>query len=942
MRIRTCHKIQVLCLLCALGQPAAARPVPDKGIHAVRLACEMRCDPQGIDALHPRLSWEVAGQRRDIRQTAYQVLVASTPEKLRRNDGDLWSTGKINRSASIQIPYEGRTLSAGTRCFWKVRIWTTKGASPWSAPASWSMGLLSTRDWHGRWIGLDRAFPWDSAETLFSRLSARYFRKAFRATGPVERATLSISGLGFYDLYINGRRIGDQVLAPIPTDYTKRVLYNTFDVTSALQHGENVLGVVLGNGLFFTMRQHYKPDKIKNFGYPKMLLELDIHYHDGTTRRVVSDSTWKVTADGPVRSDNLYDGEEYDATREMPGWNLPGFDDRRWLKAQHVQPPGGRLEAEMEEPVNVMDTLRPVSLHYLRPGVYILDMGQNMTGWLRIHVTGKRGQAVTLRFAESLQANGEVATANLRDARATDVYRLKGEGEESWAPDFVYHGFRYVEISGYPGTPALSDFTGEVVYNAVRSTGSFRSDNEILNQVYHNAEWSILGDYKGIPVDCPQRNERMPWLGDRAVSAYGESFVADNEKLYASWLRDIDEAQTPDGVIPDVAPAFWHYYTDDVTWPATFFTVAAMLYRQYGDLRPLSAHYGSMCRWLSHIREKYMRDDLIPRDKYGDWCMPPAVTDLIHATDSDRITDGTLIATAYYYHLLRLTSRSARLLDKPGEARSFDSLADRIRLAFNRKFLDDSKGYYSNGTVTANILPLYFGITPQKDTGRVFAHIVRTITDVYHRHVSTGVIGTAWLMRTLTRYGRPDLAADLATTTSYPGWGYMAASGATTTWELWNGNKANPRMSSRNHVMLLGDLVVWLYEDVAGIKTAPDEPGFGGIVMKPGLTDSVRYVDAAYHSVHGLISSRWKAEGTRFVWDVMIPGNTHALVYVPNITAAAITESGRPAKQATGVRFVAEKDGYALYRVGSGHYHFESILPTSSNTLLRSSKKENL
>lgn len=897
------------------------------------LRCEMLTNPLGIDVTHPRLSWEIYGNQRGILQNAYQIIVSSSMQKLNKGEGDLWNSGKVESDQSVNVSYSGKRLQSSIQCYWKIRIWTNHGDSTWSQPEYWSMGLLQESDWKTKWIGLDRSFPWDSAHTRFSRLSARYFRKEFDAAKEIKRAVVYVTGLGFYQLYINGKRIGEQVLTPAPTDYTKSVLYNTYNVTNEIRKGENVIGTVLGNGLFFTMRQNYKPYKIKNFGYPKMLLQLEIYYAGGTTQIIKSDSTWKVTADGPIRMDNIYDGEEYDATKEMPGWSLPGFNDSKWLHVQLVSPPGGKLEAQMNEEVRVMDTIKPVSIYYLRPGVYIMDMGQNMAGWIKMRVKGNKGRYVTLRFGETLQANGEIATANFRDAKATYVYRLNGKGEEIFQPSFVYQGFRYVEITNYPGKPALSDFTGEVVYDGLTTAGEFKTSNQTINQIYHNAYWSICSNYKGIPVDCPQRNERMPWLGDRAVSSYGESFIFDNEKLYAQWLNDIQQSQTTEGVIPDVAPAFWHYYTDDITWPATYFLVANMLYHQYGDIRPIEKHYASMKEWIIHIRKKYLpagetgtKDYLIPKDKYGDWCMPPIHPELIHAVDSSRITSGELIATAYYYHLLELMGEYAQLLNKPSDAKQYDALAKKIKVAFNQKYLNMKSGVYDNNTVTANLLPLYFNITPESEKGKVFQNVANEITNIYHDHVSTGVIGTGWLLRSLTEYGRPDLAYKIVTIRTYPGWGYMAASGATTTWELWNGNKANPEMSSRNHVMLLGDLIVWMYEDVAGIKNDVNSPGFKKIVMKPLLTDSLQYVDASYHSIHGLIKSDWKRSDHHFYWNISVPGNTQAMIYIPAAEADKIRESGKKVSDIEGVKFIKMKNGRAEFEIGSGNYAFESQL----------------
>lgn len=923
MNKRSKYFLAVLCMFFFL--PIMGMGKKEK-IYLQNLRCELSVNPLGIDVVKPRLSWEIYGNGRGIEQTHYQIVVASSKEKLLNGIGDIWNSGKVKSDQSIHVVYAGSVLKSGSKYFWRARVWTNKGASSWSKVQYWTMGLLNPEDWKAAWIGLDRSFPWDNAKAQFSRLSARYFRKEFKCTKNIQSATVFICGLGYYQLYLNGRRIGHQVLTPSPTDYTKSVLYNTYDVTDDVKTGKNAIGTILGNGLFFTMRQNYKTYKIRNFGFPKMILQLEIKYADGTKKTIVSNSSWKVTADGPMRTNNIYDGAEYDARKTMPGWNTVAFNDTTWLPVELVSAPGGRLKAQMSEKVKVMDTINPVTIHYLRPGVYIMDMGQNMAGWIKMKVKGKRGRQVTLRFAETLQQNGELATTNLREAKATDVYTLSGEGLEVWEPAFVYHGFRYVEITNYPGIPDKANFSGMVVYDGLKTTGNFESSNTLLNKIYHNACWGINSNYKGLPVDCPQRDERMPWMGDRTMSSYGESFIFGNAKLYAQWLEDIDEAQTADGIIPDVAPAFWKYYIDDVAWPAAYFQVAEMLYHQYGLLRPIEKHYPSMKRWVRHIERSYMENYLIYDDKFGDWCMPPKYTELIHAKEPSRITDGTLIGTAYYYHILDLMSRFAERLNKKEDRLEYLTLAGKIRSAFNKKFLNKTTGQYSNNTVTANLLPLIFGITPQAYLQEVFDNIVKKTIKAYDRHISTGTLGTQWIMRGITKYGRPDLAFSIVNTTEYPGWGYMVANGATTIWELWNGDKANPWMCSRNHVMLLGDLVVWYFEDVAGIKSSVTAPGFKQIIMKPQLTDSLQFVDASYHSVHGLITSNWEKNDKAFYWDISIPGNTSAVVYLPASSPQSVTENGISIDNADNVKFEKMKNGFAIIKLKSGHYEFKSLL----------------
>jgi alpha-L-rhamnosidase len=889
-----------------------------------KLRCEMLVNPQGIDVTQPRLSWQLNSSGRNIKQTAYEVLVASSAAKLAANQGDLWTSGKVNSSESIMVRYQGKALKSGTACFWKVKVYTNNGDSNWSQPGRWSMGLLLPADWKAKWIGWEKGFAWDSV-SKFSRLSARYYRKEFSAANQVKRATAYISGLGHYELYVNGAHIGDQVLAEMPTDYNKSVQYSTYDVTTNVKAGKNAVAAVLGNGRYFTMRPKYKPKKVKEFGFPKMLLQLDIEYQDGHHQLVVSDQTWRMTADGPIRSNNEYDGEEYDARKELTGWNKAGYQDTKWFKPELTPVPTGTLMAQMSEPIKVMQTLQPKKISELKPGTWIMDMGQNMTGWIKIKVKGKRGDKVTLRFAETLQKDGSLYVANLRDAKVTDVYTLKGGTEETWHPVFVFHGFRYVEVTGYPGKPTENNFTGEVVYDALATTGSFETSNDVINQVYQNTWWGVAGNYKGMPIDCPQRNERMPWLGDRATGSLGESFIFDNEKLYAKWLNDIEESQTPEGAIPDVAPAYWNYYSDNMTWPGTYILIADMLYKQYGDVRPIELHYASMKKWLTYMRTKYMKDYIVTKDKYGDWCVPPESLELIHAKDSSRTTNGQLISTAYYHRMLFLMKRFAKLLNKEQDAQEFSALSVKIADAFNAKFYNAQTQQYDNGTVTANLLPLYFDITPVANRKAVFNNIVQRVLTTDKGHIGTGVIGTQWLMRCLTEYGRPDLSYRLATNKDYPSWGYMAERGATTIWELWNGDTANPSMNSGNHVMLLGDLIVWYYQNLAAIKAGINQPGFKQIIMKPTLVDGLKYVTASYQTPYGLVKSAWK-KGSNFNWEVSIPANSTALISVPAKSVDEVTESGKKASTAEGLKFVKMDGGMAVFEAGSGNYSFKSDL----------------
>jgi alpha-L-rhamnosidase len=638
----------------------------------------------------------------------------------------------------------------------------------------------------------------------------------------------------------------------------------------------------------------------------------------------VSDETWKLNVDGPIRTNNEYDGEEYDAIKEFAGWNNIGFNDSKWLKPELVAAPPGKIVAQMAESMKVMKTINPVTIKQATNGKYILDMGQNFAGWLQIKVQGKRGQKVQLRFAESLKSDGELFTANLRDAKVTDIYTLKGAGVETWHPTFVYHGFRYVEVTGFPGRPTTNDFEGMLIYDSFETTGSFVTSNEVINSIYKNAWWGIASNYKGMPIDCPQRNERQPWLGDRVIGAIGESYLFDNAKLYAKWMQDIEESQTEEGAIPDVAPAFWNYYSDDVTWPAAFITISNNLYNQFGDITPIQKHYAAMKKWMEYMRNKYMKDYIVTRDKYGDWCVPPEDLKLTHAKDSSRLTDGKLIATAYYFKLLSYIQRFAKLTGNDADVNEYELLAENMKKSFHIKFYNPLQNGYSNNTITANLLPLYFGICPDSLKEKVFANIYQKIRVESKDHISTGLIGTQYLMRGLTEYNNTNLAFTLASNTTYPSYGYMVANGATTIWELWNGNTADPGMNSQNHVMMLGDLLIWYYESLAGIRTDKTSVGFKKIIMKPSLPDNLQFVNASYKSIHGLINSNWKKNDDTFEWTISIPANTSATVYIPARSLSDVMESGQDLSKIEGVQSLKFENGLAIVQVGSGQYKFVS------------------
>lgn len=913
-------------------------------LHPKDLRCENLIDPLGIDVITPRLSWYSESQQRDQKQTAYQVLVASSLAKLNANEGDLWNSKKISSDQSVNIIYEGTKLTSGMQCFWKVKVWNGKNnASEWSKTAKWSIGLLSKKDWgSASWIGLDKAIGSDEPDSEHTKLSARMLRKEFETNKRIKRATAYICGLGLFELYFNGQKIGNQVLTPALSEYPERSFYMTFDVTKELIEGKNAVGVILGNGRFFAMR-HTVPTKTETYGFPKMIFRLNIEYTDNTTQSIVSDTSWSITTDGPIRANNEYDGEYYDARKEMPGWDKAGFNDTNpangttasagqagWMRAEKVADPSAKLSAQMIAPIKIMQTMKPRSVKEIRPGVYIYDMGQNMVGWVSLKVQAKRGTKVQMRFAETLKADGDLYTANLRSAEQTDIYIAKGGALERWEPSFTYHGFRYVELTGYPGKPDLNTIEGKVVYDDVRTIGNFSCSSDIINKIYKAAYWGIRGNYRSIPTDCPQRDERQGWLGDRSMNSYGESYIFDNNMLYANWMTDIADAQKASGSLPDVAPAYWQIYSDNMTWPSSLIIIPDHLYRQFGNLKVIADNYDAMKKWLFYMRDKYMKNYLLPKDSYGDWCMPPKNPKSIHSKDPNRLTPGDFIGSAYFYHCLKLMEFNAHLLNKVEDENEYASLADKVRDAINNTYLHkDSLPtgqaglFYANNTVTANALALSFGIPPKEIRAKVFDNLIYVTTHVYKSHTSTGLVGGQWIMRTLTSNGRPDLAFKIATNKDYPSWGYMIENGATTIWELWNGNTAAPDMNSGNHLMLLGDLIIWYYEDLAGIKSDPINPGFKHIIIKPYPVGNLESVKASCLSSYGMIKSEWNLKDAQFSWNISIPANTTATI-IPAEKEDDITENAKEVSRSERVKFVKFENGSAIYDISSGNYHFNS------------------
>jgi len=584
-----------------------------------------------------------------------------------------------------------------------------------------------------------------------------------------------------------------------------------------------------------------------------------------------------------------------------------------------MEAPKGKLVAQLSPSLKVIEEIRPISVKATDGGKYIVDMGQNMVGLFQVRLKGKKDQPITMRFAEVLKpGTNELYMDNLRSALVTDIYTPAVDGAFTWEPLFVYHGFRFAEISGLDYEPTAADFTGKVVYDEMVTSGTFETSNELINKLYVNSYWGIRGNYRGMPTDCPQRDERLGWLGDRTTGAYGESFIFNNALMYKKWLVDIEESMNENGSISVVSPRYWTIYNDDVTWPAAYFYVADMLYTQFGDDYSIKTRYPSMKRWINHMVSNNMEDYILTKDTYGDWCMPPESPELIHSKDPSRKTNGQVLSTTVFYSILQLMEKFAGMSGLPNDVKEYNELAGKIRDAYNKKFFNPETAQYDNNTVTANLLSLQLGLVPAGYEEKVFTNVVEKTEVDCKGHVSAGVLGIQHLMRGLTEHGNLELAYKIVTNETYPSWGYMIRNGATTIWELWNGDTADPAMNSRNHVMLLGDLLIWFYEDLAGIKNDPSSVGFKKIWLEPVFPEKLDHVKASYDSPYGTIASHWQRTGDQLTWKITIPANTTATVKLPsrfNIKP----ETGLP-----GIHSVNETAGSVMIELGSGAYIFKS------------------
>ena len=881
------------------------------------LRCEYRISPLSIDVELPRLNWRIESNGRGQRQTAYQILVASSVDRLNADNGDLWNSGKVSTDQTIHIIYDGRALYSRMECYWKVRVWDGSGrVSAYSSPALWRMGLLSRSDWKAQWIGLKSTSTDDCKAQGIQGRPAPLFRKEFTLRKKMKRTMLYATARGVYTMRLNGSRIGTNLLAPEWTDYNKRIQYQTYDVTDMLRDGSNCLGAIVGDGWYRGFIGYRKTGN--SYGdQTGLLLQMHIEYDNGDEEIVTTDSTWKCTA-GSIRCADLLMGEHCDARKDVGRWDTAGYIDDNWRSADILEETTVRLVAQPSEPVQITQLLPPQTMTEPVRGVYVFDLGQNITGFCRLAVSGPAGTVVTLRYAEMLNPDGTIYKANLRRAKATDTYVLSGNAREVFEPQFTFHGFRYVEVTGYPGTPTLDAIAGCAIHSALPMTGVFQCSDPLVNRLQSNITWSQRDNFLSIPTDCPQRDERLGWLGDGQIFVRTAAFNMDIAAFMTKWMVDIEDGQTPEGAFKDTSPYVEGFGGDGAPgWGDAGVIIPWTVYQCYGDTRIIERHYDAMGRWMRYIsdgNQNYLRKNRL-NNNYGDWL----------SVNAD--TPKDVLATAYWAYDALLMSRMAKAIGRLDDERAYKDLFRNIKAAFQREYVS-SDGHILGNTQTCYALALSMDLVPEE----LREHTARNLVDDImkrDRHVSTGFIGVKHLNPVLSEAGYAEVAYRLLNTTTYPSWGYPVKHGATTIWERWDGwteekGFQDAEMNSFNHYAL-GSVGEWLYGFVAGIELDPERPGYKHSIIHPHPGGGLTFARAEYRSIHGTIVSHWKHEDLLFTLDITIPGNTSATVFIPTTDGTSLRESSNPADNVDDIRFLRYEKGCTLYEVGSGQYSFTSI-----------------
>ena len=909
------------------------------GLRVENLRCEYRENPIGIDATAPRLGWQLQSDERGQRQTAYRILVASSAGLLKQGQGDLWDSGMVNSDQSLHIRYAGKPLTAREQCFWQVQAWDKDGqASHWSPTAMWEIGLPSAKDWSDAdWIQVATdprhspltKRPVQIKEMKQPRLAEAFpaplFRREFTVKAGLTRARAYVCGLGYNEVYVNGRRSGDALLDPGQMTYDVRAFYVTHDLTKLLQRGTNAVAFMLGSG-FYGQNHAFNTTGL-GYDRPTLIAKIVLDYADGTTQVIATDASWKA-ATGPVLYDNIYGGETYDARLEIKGWDKPGFDDSQWATATQVAAPTRDLQAQMIPPIRAVKTLPAQKVFTGEPDQWIFDLGQNIAGWARIKVKAPAGTQITLRFAEVLMPDGKALDTGTTGHFATgleqtDVYVCKGGGAETWSPRFTYHGFRYVAVSGLTDRPAPGFLKGVLVHTDVPKRGAFECSDELLNRIYRTSLWTIEDNMHSVMEDCPHR-EKCGWLGDAHATGETTIFNYDMAQFWTKFVDDIGttlgrggatywgQKATP-GIPCNIAVGKRLCQEARPDWGSAYVLLPWYLYNYYGDTDVFTRHYEHLKDWINYV--KGLREEGIVVRGYGDWCPPGGNTNME--------CPPMLTSTAFFYGTLNIMENFAKQLGKTEDAANDAQLAAETKTAFNQKFFNAQTGGY--GSQTADAVALRFGIIPDGQGSRVAKSLSSEVMDRHQGHAFVGIHGGRPLYTQLCEQGYEDVAFAALREKTWPGLARTLAQGFTTWPEEMDEVNPGERIINRslNHPMQSG-FAAWFHESLGGIR--PAAPGFKCIELKPQGFTQLAWVKVKHDSLYGPIKSDWRSAAGKFEWQISIPPNTTALVYVPVKTGGVVTEGGKAAGDQRGIKFRSLENGRAIYEVGSGAYDFESPL----------------
>lgn len=909
------------------------------------LLVEFDRSPQSLEASDPRFSWITPLEGRGRSQTGYRIQVASKRELLESGKRDMWDSKLVGSTDSTNVYYRGRAFDSNHEYFWRVRVRDESGQlHPYSHVATFRTGLPRESDWIARWIGRGRPDEVIAdvnkflvkkvglrVEAIEPDLRSPMFRKEFQVERRVSRATLFISGLGLYEARLNGQKVGNTHLSPAVTDYRKRVLYDAYDVTRDVRKGRNALGIILGNGWYNSPKKWWGW-QMQWYGSPRAIAQLEIRYTDGTSSRVATDESWKA-AWGPVSFNSIYDGEDYDARLEQKGWDLPGFDEGDWQSVNTVAPPGGKLVSSGVQPSLATQLVRPISIAEKAPGVFIYDLGQNFSGWVRLRVSGPGGTNVKLRYAEASKPDGSLDPRTMKPTRGEDNYTLRGGGGfETYETKFAYRAFQYVELTGYPGKPTSDTIEGVFVHTGVKPMGFFESANELINRIHlATVETQRMDIQMGVPIDSPQRAERLGWGADALISAEEAMFNLDMPRVYAKWMADFQDEQEASGLVPMIAPRAG--LEEDIVWSSAYVAIPWMQYVHYGDRRVLEDHYASLVRYMYYL-ERQGRAEITPRQPGADPLSdaPETGTPVLGRLQRSQWGDhGSLdenfkgrsglpfsISTAFYYHDAQVMEKIATALFKTEDATRFKKLAAEIKDAFNRKFFDEKTTIYDDGSQASQAFALSFELVPENLEEGVMNALLKDMFEKHQGHLTTGYPGTWCLIDALTRNGRADVVWHLATRTDFPSWGDMLK-GRTSASENWKGG-------SLSHVALVGPIDAWFFNTIAGIRPDEEKPGFERVTIKPYIPKDLPWARGTLESVRGRIESSWRKESGSLRLDVGVPANTTALVFVPTLDPAAVREGRVRAVKAKGVKLLRQEGGAAVYQIGSGRYSFSAPL----------------